>query len=46
MILCDFRRVITISDKIDIGPSETLKKLSVLWEQCKISMKSAQWGDI
>ena len=34
MILCDFRRVITISDKIDVGPSETLKKLSVSWEQC------------
>ena len=34
MILCDFRRVIIISDKIDLGPSETLKKLSVLWEQC------------
>ena len=34
MISCDFRRVITISDKIDVGPSETLKKWNVLWEQC------------
>ena len=29
-----FRRVITISDKIDVGPSETFKKLNVWWEQC------------
>ena len=34
MISCDFRRVITISDKIDVGPSETLRKWNVLWEQC------------
>ena len=34
MISCDFLRVITISDKIDVGPSETLKKWNVLWEQC------------
>ena len=34
MISCDFRRVITISGKIDVGPSETLKKWNVLWEQC------------
>ena len=33
-ISCDFRRVITISDKIDVGPSETLWKWNVLWEQC------------
>ena len=26
MISCDFRRVITISDKMDVGPSETLRK--------------------
>ena len=34
MISCDFRRLITISDKIDVGPSEALKKLNVLWEHC------------
>ena len=34
MISCDFRRLITISDKIHVGPSETLKKWNVLWEQC------------
>ena len=34
MISCNFRRLITISDKIDVGPSETLKKWNVLWEQC------------
>ena len=34
IISCDFRRVITISDKIDKGPLETLKKLDVFWEQC------------
>ena len=34
MISCDFRRVITISDKIDVGSSETLRKWNVLWEQC------------
>ena len=33
MISCNFRRLITISDKIDVGPSETLKKWNVLWEQ-------------
>ena len=34
MISCDFRRLITISDKIDVGPSETLKKWNALWEHC------------
>ena len=34
MISCDFRRVITISDKIDVRPSETLRKWNILWEQC------------
>ena len=34
MISCDFRRLITISDKIDVGPWETLKKWNVLWEHC------------
>ena len=34
MISCDFRRVITISDKMDVGLSETLRKWNVLWEQC------------
>ena len=33
-ISCDFRSVITISDKIDVGPWETLWKWNVLWEQC------------
>ena len=26
MVSCDFRRVITISDKIDVGPLKALKK--------------------
>ena len=34
MISRDFRRVITISDKIDVGQVETLKKWNVFWEQC------------
>ena len=34
MISCDFRRFITISDEMDVGPSETLRKWNVLWEQC------------
>ena len=34
MISCDFRWVITISDKMDVEPSETLRKWNVLWEQC------------
>ena len=34
MISCDFRKVFTIFDKIDVGPLETLKKWNVLWEQC------------
>ena len=34
LISCDFRRLIAISDKIDVGPSETLKKWNVLWEHC------------
>ena len=34
LILCEFHRVITISDKIDVGPLETLKKWNVFWEQC------------
>ena len=45
LISCDFRRLIAISDKIDVGPSETLKKWIVLWEQC-IDIKSAKWADI
>ena len=32
-ISCDLRRTITISHKIDVGPSETLKKWNVSWEQ-------------
>ena len=34
MIPCDFRRAITISDKTDVGPSETLKKWNVLRKYC------------
>ena len=34
IILCDFREVIAISDKLDVGPSETLKKWKVLWAHC------------
>ena len=45
ILSCDFRRLITISDKIDVGPSETLKKWIILWEQC-IDIKSAKWADI
>ena len=33
MVSCDFPRVIKISDKIDVGPLETLEKWSVFWEQ-------------
>ena len=49
MISSDFRRLITISDKIDVGLSETLKK----WVKRFVgalhryqSIKSAQWADI
>ena len=44
MILCDFRRVITISDKTDVGPLEALKKLNIL----KISQVCHEyhWADI
>ena len=44
MISRDFRRVITISDKIDVGPLEALKKLNIL----KISQVSHDyhWADI
>ena len=45
MFSCDFRRLITIADKIDVGPWETLKKWIILWEQC-IDIKSAKWADI
>ena len=34
IILCDFRKVITIPDKTDVEPLETLKKWNVFWEQC------------
>ena len=34
MISCDFCRLIIISDKIDLGPPETLKKWNVLWKHC------------
>ena len=34
MISFDFRRLITISDEIDVGPLETLKKWNIFWKQC------------
>ena len=34
IVSCDFRRVIEISNEIDAGPVETLKKRNVFWEQC------------
>ena len=44
-----FRRVITISNKKDVGPLETLKKWNVFWEQC-IDINQVyheyQWADI
>ena len=46
MILCDFRRVITISDKIDVGP---LKIVNNQWDQC-IDINQVyhkyQWADL
>ena len=36
MISCDFRKVITISDKIDVEPLETLKKWKVFWKQSSV----------
>ena len=33
MVSCDFRWVIKISGKIDVGPLETLKKLNVFWDK-------------
>ena len=49
MISCDFRRVIKMSDKIDVEPLEILKKWNVFWEQCidiyEICHKY-QWTDI
>ena len=49
MILCDFARVITISDKTDLEPLETLKKWSIFWEEfIDINQFSHeyQWADI
>ena len=49
MISSDFRKVITISDKIDEGPLEILKKLNVFWEQCTDINQACheyQWADI
>ena len=34
MISRDIRRVITVSDKIDVRPLDSLKKSNVFWEQC------------
>ena len=44
MVSCDFRKVITISDKMNVGPLETLKKLNIL----KINQvrHEYQWADI
>ena len=49
MVLYDFCRVITIPDKIDVRPLETLKKWNVFWEQfIDISQvcHEYQWADI
>ena len=49
MTSSDFRSVITISDKIDVGPPETFKKWNVLRDQCRYqyqSIRSVQWADI
>ena len=49
IISCNFRKIIIISDKIDVGPLETLKKLNVFWEQ-SIDINQIcheyQWVDI
>ena len=49
MVLFDFCKVIEISNKIDVGPLETLKKWNVFWEQC-IAINQVchecQWADI
>ena len=49
MVSCDFRRVVEISDEIDVGPLDTLKKWNVFWEQC-IAINQVcheyQWTDI
>ena len=49
MVLCDFRMVITISNKIDVGPLKTLKKWNVFWEQCRNInhvCHEYQWADV
>ena len=49
IISCNFRKIIIISDKIDVGPLETLKKLNVFWEQCidiNQICHECQWVDI
>ena len=46
VILC---RVITISDKTDVGPLRKFKKLNVFWEQCidiNEVCREHQWADI
>ena len=49
MISCDSRRVITISNKIDVGPLEIFKNRNVFWEQY-IDINQVcheyQWADI
>ena len=47
MILCDFHRLITISDKIDVGPSkktEDMKRFAGVVHRYQ-PIKSAQWAD-
>ena len=49
MVWCDFRRVITMSDKIQKVSLETRKKWNVFWEQCKDINQVCheyQWADI
>ena len=44
-----FRMVITISNKIDVGPLKTLKKWNVFWEQCRNInhvCHEYQWADV
>ena len=44
MVPCDFRRVVEISDKIDVGPLETLNKCNVFWElPVAINQISVEW---
>ena len=46
MILCDFRRVITISDKIDVGPWKILNKQCDQCIDINQTYHEYQWADI